>query len=72
MIFSINSAVNDGEMAVYDEACSSIVASTFSSGRVGARSRKKAQIKKYILNMFFLSDKCYTSHLTHEFKPFGI
>jgi len=35
---SINSAVNDGEMAVYDEACSSIVASTFSSGRVGARS----------------------------------
>jgi len=35
---SINSAVNDGEMAVYDESCSSIVASTFSSGRVGARS----------------------------------
>lgn len=35
---SINSAVNDGEMAVYDESCSSIVASTFSSGRVGART----------------------------------
>lgn len=35
---SINSAVNDGEMAVYDESCSSILASTFSSGRPGARS----------------------------------
>ena len=36
--FSINSAVNDGEVAVYDESCSSILASTFSSGRAGARS----------------------------------
>lgn len=35
---SINSAVNDGEVAVYDESCSSILASTFSSGRAGARS----------------------------------
>ncbi|CAG5076706.1 Oidioi.mRNA.OKI2018_I69.PAR.g8525.t1.cds [Oikopleura dioica] len=35
---SINSAVNDGETAIYDESCSSIVASTFSSGKVGARS----------------------------------
>lgn len=37
-ITSINSAVNDGEVAVYDESCSSILASTFSSGRAGARS----------------------------------
>lgn len=30
--------MNDGETAIYDESCSSIVASTFSSGKVGARS----------------------------------
>lgn len=30
---SVNSAINDGETAVYDESCSSTLASTFSNGR---------------------------------------
>lgn len=30
---SVNSAVNDGETALYDESCSSTLASTFSNGR---------------------------------------
>ena len=30
---SINSAINDGETALYDEACSSTLASTLSNGR---------------------------------------
>ncbi len=30
---SINSAINDGRTALYDESCSSTLASTFSNGR---------------------------------------
>ena len=30
---SVNSAVNNGETALYDESCSSTLASTFSNGR---------------------------------------
>ena len=29
----MNSAINDGETALYDESCSSTLASTFSNGR---------------------------------------
>ncbi|KAL7674677.1 hypothetical protein ACOME3_000953 [Neoechinorhynchus agilis] len=37
---SINSAISNGEMAVFDESCSSTLASTFSNGR---KSRKHAR-----------------------------
>ncbi|CAF4657984.1 unnamed protein product, partial [Rotaria magnacalcarata] len=30
---SINSAINDGRTALYDESCTSTLASTFSNGR---------------------------------------
>ncbi len=42
---SINSAINDGRTALYDESCSSTLASTFSNGRSddpeAGKNRKK-------------------------------
>ena len=37
---SINSAINDGENAHYDESCSSTIASTFSNGAQGPHHRR--------------------------------
>ena len=47
---SINSAINDGRTALYDESCSSTLASTFSNGRSeDPRAGKFMKEIKYIL-----------------------
>lgn len=48
---SINSAINDGQNAHYDESCSSTLASTFSNGAKDPNTGVVSiQIHKYIVN----------------------
>lgn len=44
---SINSAINDGRTALYDESCSSTLASTFSNGR--KRNPEAGVVSRYLL-----------------------
>lgn len=45
---SVNSAINDGETALYDESCSSTLASTFSNGR--GHKAGSGVVKYYLTN----------------------
>ena len=53
---SINSAINDGRTALYDESCSSTLASTFSNGRsddpeAGKHSRNEYSLLCNLIGM---------------------
>lgn len=52
---SINSAINDGQNAHYDESCSSTLASTFSNG---AKDPNTGVVNKYCRNQKEGSENC--------------
>lgn len=56
---SINSAINDGRTALYDESCSSTLASTFSNGR--KRNPEAGVVSVFVYERVF----------TTEVKAFG-
>ena len=61
---SINSAINTGENAHYDESCSSTLASTFSNGAKDPNTGVVSAYKKYR----FLCKKVRVGVKSYEFK----
>lgn len=74
---SINSAINDGQNAHYDESCSSTLASTFSNGAkdpntgVASGEQKRSMSNVLILIRFRQQPICTASaqQLTQEHPP---
>lgn len=62
---SINSAINDGRTALYDESCSSTLASTFSNGR--KRNPEAGVVSPDIIVLSLLSFCTPTTH----YNPVG-
>lgn len=50
---SINSAINDGRTALYDESCSSTLASTFSNGR--KRNPEAGVVSVFVFKCIYVS-----------------
>jgi len=57
---SINSAINDGRTALYDESCSSTLASTFSNGR--KRNPEAGVVSSDTIVLLLLSLCTYTTY----------
>lgn len=53
---SINSAINDGRTALYDESCSSTLASTFSNGRKRNPEAGVVSVCVFVCVCVYLSD----------------
>lgn len=61
---SINSAINDGRTALYDESCSSTLASTFSNGR--KRNPEAGVVSPDIIVVLLLSFCTPTTHYNSD------
>lgn len=56
---SINSAINDGQNAHYDESCSSKLASTFSNGAKDPNTGVVSKENNYSYGELYRSQLCY-------------
>lgn len=66
---SINSAINDGQNAHYDESCSSTLASTFSNG---AKDPNTGVVRKYYHPFFITHTLPFVMIIKNEKKIFAI
>lgn len=63
---SINSAINDGRTALYDESCSSTLASTFSNGR--KRNPEAGVVSVFVLNQKTIAVTLYLKSLSTRIR----